>query len=259
MTATPVVPLGRRPRSCVSRSRVDHAAAATRRTAASAKAILRIRARQAAVGKAPTSCVSTPDTRPGDTQGNLRGTTVPVLARDLRQLDGSANSRRKVGRRVDGWSNRRPRKPPGSTRKRVIAPRGGLELLGDELEGTALLLDSVVPYRLLQKDERLLERTEHGLGRSASAVEAAVRAHAEATPRPRARVRRRPAPEQRREGRLRGVRARGGTTWREVRRRRPARVRTSAGCSEGPRPRPGKKRGRRATAPGASPRRERSA
>ena len=91
--------------------------------------------------------------------------TVPVLARDLRQLDGSANTRRKVGRRVDGWSNLRPRKPPGSTRKRVIAPRGGFELLGDELEGTALLLDSVVPYRLLQKDERLLERTEHGLGR----------------------------------------------------------------------------------------------
>ena len=165
MTTTPVVPLGRRPRSCVSRSRVDHAAAATRMTAASAKAILRIRARQAAVGKAPTSCVSTPDTRPGDTQGNLRGTTVPVLARDLRQLDGSANPRRKVRRRVDGWSSRRPRKPPGGIRKRVIAPRGGFELLGDELEGTALLLDSVMPNRLLQKDERLLERTEHGLGR----------------------------------------------------------------------------------------------
>ncbi len=83
----------------------------------------------------------------------------------VRQLDGSANTRREVRRRVDGWSNLRPREPPGGTRKRVIAPRGGLELLGDELERTALLLDSVVPYRLLQKDERLLERTEHGLGR----------------------------------------------------------------------------------------------
>ena len=47
----------------------------------------------------------------------------------------------------------------------MIAPCGGFELLSDELEGTALLVDSVVPYRLLQKDERLLERTEHGLGR----------------------------------------------------------------------------------------------
>ena len=222
MTTTPVVRLGSRPRSCVSRSRVDHAAAATRMTAASAKRDRRIRARQAAVGKAPDVVGVDAGHPPGRYPGQPtwhdrpRSRSRPASARRKREPAPRGQSSASMGgAAADHASGRAASQACDRPTRRSRAPRRRARAHGVD---PRLRL----PNRVLEQDERLLERTEHGLGPEAPAVEAAVRAHAEATPPPRARARRRPAPEQRRAGRRRGVRARGGTTRPEARRDRPA-------------------------------------
>ncbi len=111
-----------------------------------ASASLRMRVRNAAPGNALVSC----DSDTGDPGANqrlsLRRIPIPVLPLVL-LVERSANTRRKV-RRLDRRADPlRPRQRSCRTRKRMIAPCGALELLGDELERASLLGRPVDTHR----------------------------------------------------------------------------------------------------------------